>query len=61
MTTTELIEFLKKHQFGGATGRPRTVYICVGEEIYDMVIEDYSTGDGLFTELYITLAERKEE
>lgn len=58
MTTTELIEFLQKHQYGGATGRPREVYICVGDEIYDTEIADYSTGDGLVTELYITLAER---
>ena len=61
MTTTELIEFLQKHQYGGATGRPREVYICVGDEIYETEIEDYSTGDGLVTELYITLPERRTE
>ena len=61
MTTTEMIAFLTKHQYGGATGRPREVYICIGDEIYDADIEDYSTGDGLLTELYIQLAERKEE
>ena len=57
MKTTELIEFLQKHQYGGATGRPREVYICVDDEIYETEIKNYSTGDGLVTELYITLAE----
>ena len=61
MTTTELIAFLKKHEFGGATGRPRDVYICVDGEIYDFDIKDFSTGDGLITELYIDIDEVKEE
>lgn len=60
MKTTELIEFLQKHQYGGATGRPREVYICVDDEIYETEIKDYSTGDGLLTELFITLAERED-
>ena len=61
MTTTELIDFLKRHQYGGATGRAREVYICIGDEVHGTDIADYSTGDGLLTELFITLAERKEE
>lgn len=60
MTTTELIKFLQKHEFGGATGRPREVYICVDGEIYNFDIKDFSTGDGLVTELYITISEIEE-
>jgi len=57
MTTTELIRLLKEHEFGGATGRARTVYISIGEEDapHEMDIIDISTGDGLFTELFLTL------
>ena len=61
MNTTELIAFLEQHQYGGATRKPRNVYICVDDKIYDFIIEDYSTGDGAVTELFIQLAERKEE
>lgn len=61
MTTTELITLLKKLEFGGATGRPREVYIEIGDKIYDTQIEDISTGDGLFTELYLTLKNTKEK
>ena len=57
MTTTEMIELLRKYEFGGATGRPRTVYICVSDTIYDTDIESISTGDGLFTELYLHFRE----
>lgn len=60
MTTTELIKFLQKHEFGGATGKPREVYICVDGEIYNFDIKDFSTGDGLVTELYITISEIEE-
>lgn len=61
MTTTELIAFLKKYEFGGATGRPREVRICADGKIYDSDIKNFSTGDGLLTELYIVLGEVKEE
>ena len=61
MTTTELIAFLKKYEFGGATGRPREVYICADGKIYDTEIKSFTTGDGLITELYIDLGEVEEE
>ncbi len=60
MTTTELIAFLKKYEFGGATGRPREVYICADGKIYNSDIKDFSTGDGLITELFIDLTEVNE-
>lgn len=57
MTTTELIAFLKKYEYGGATGRPREVYIDIDgdDKIYHTDIVEISTGDGLLTELFITL------
>ena len=57
MTTTELIKLIRKYEFGGATGRPREVKICVGGEIYHTDIESIGTGDGLFTELYLHFRE----
>lgn len=60
MTTTELIAFLKKYEFGGATGRPREVYVCADGKIYDTEINDFSTGDGLLTEMYISLTNPRE-
>lgn len=61
MTTTELIAFLKKYEFGGATGRPREVRICADGKIYDSDIKNFSTGDGLITELYIDIGEVEDE
>ena len=69
MTTTELIELLKKHEQGGATGRPREVMFEVGDRIIDTDgIEVTGSGDGLISELYLSLPsaqpkieERKEE
>lgn len=55
MTTTELIKLLKKYEHGGATGRPREVMLCIGNEVYDTNITDISTGDGLFTELFLEI------
>ena len=55
MTTTELINFLKKYEFGGATGKPREVYICVDGNIHRFEIESFDTGDGLVTEIFINL------
>ncbi len=55
MTTTELIDLLKKYEHGGASGRPREVMICVGDEIYDSNITGISTGDGLFAELFLEI------
>lgn len=53
MTTTELIAILQKYEYGGATSRAREVMFCIGERIYHIDIKDISTGDGLFTELFI--------
>lgn len=61
MTTTELIKFLQKYEFGGATGKPREVHICADGKIYDFDIKNFSTGDGLITELYIDLGECEKE
>ena len=55
MTTTELIKLLKDNEFGGATGRPREVYICIGDNIFETNIEGVDTGDGLFTELFLNI------
>lgn len=56
MTTTELIELLKKYERGGATGRPREVMFEVDDRIIDTVgIEVIGSGDGLISELYLSL------
>lgn len=56
MTTTELIELLKKHERGGATGRPREVMFEVDERIIGTDgIEVTGSGDGLISELYLSL------
>ena len=56
MTTTELIELLKKHERGGATGRPREVMFEVDDRIIDTDgIEVTGSGDGLISELYLSL------
>ncbi|MBQ3326209.1 MAG: hypothetical protein IJG86_00300 [Clostridia bacterium] len=56
MTTTELIELLKKYERGGATGRPREVMFEVGNRIINTDgIEVTGFGDGLLSELYISL------
>ena len=56
MTTTELIELLKKHERGGATGRPREVMFEVGDRIIDTDgVEVTGSGDGLISELYLSL------
>ena len=57
MTTTEMIELLKKNEFGGASGKSREVYIEIGEHIYDTKIKAVNSGDGLFAELFIVLDE----
>lgn len=56
MTTTELIELLKKYERGGATGRPREVMFEVGNRIIDTDgIGVTGSGDGLSSELYLSL------
>ena len=56
MTTTELIELLKKNERGGATGRPREVMFEVDDRIIDTDgIEVTGSGDGLISELYLSL------
>ena len=56
MTTTELIELLKRHERGGATGRPREVKFEVDDRIIGTDgIDVTGTGDGLISELYLSL------
>ena len=56
MTTTELIELLKKYERGGATGRPREVMFEVDDRIINTDgIEVIGSGDGLISELYLSL------
>lgn len=56
MTTTELIELLKKYERGGATGRPREVMFEVDDRIIDTDgIDVIGSVDGLITELYLSL------
>lgn len=58
MTTTQLIALLKKYEFGGATGRPREIYLDVPGYGFlsdiDFIVS--ATGDGLTTELYLEVA-----
>ena len=62
MTTTELIELLKKHERGGATGRPREVMFEVDGRIIDTDgIEVTGSGDGLISELYLSLPSAQPE
>ena len=62
MTTTELIELLKKYERGGATGRPREVMFEVDDRIIDTDgIEVIGSGDGLITELYLSLPSAQPE
>lgn len=57
MTTTELIELLRKHEKGGATGRSRTVDFHINGIglLAEPNIEVSSTGDGLFTDITLEL------
>lgn len=62
MTTTELIKLLKKYEFGGATGRPREVMFQIGDEIVETGnIEVVGAGDGLVTELFLSLPSAQSE
>lgn len=56
MTTTDLIELLKKNEFGGATGRPREISFKYKNQFLacpEVVVN--STGDGLITEITLEL------
>lgn len=58
MTTTELIKLLKKYEHGGAIGRPREVMFEISDKIICTDgIEVIGTGDGLLTELFLSLPE----
>lgn len=55
MTTTELIELLKEHEHGGATGKSREVLFEVCDKIiHTNDIEVVGTGDGLSAELFLS-------
>ena len=56
MKTTQLIDLLKKYECGAVTGRPREVYFEVGDEIIKTDgIEVIGSGDGLVTDLFLSL------
>ena len=60
MTTTELIELLKKYEKGGVTKRPRELkfHITMGKEklfIPSSDIRFISCGDGLVTDLTLEI------
>lgn len=56
MKTTQLIDLLKKYERGAVTGRPREVYFEVGDEIIKTDgIEVTGSGDGLVTDLFLSL------
>ena len=57
MTTTEMIELLKSNEFGGASGKPREVYIEIGKRVYETRIKEINGGDGLFAELFLVFDE----
>ena len=50
MTATKLMEILKEHEFGGATGKPRKVSVSFNDvyEIIEPDVEVTETGDGFF-------------
>lgn len=56
MTVTDLIKFLQKYEFGGATGRPREVTFSVnGRFIGEPDVYVNSTDDGLYTGICIAI------
>lgn len=55
-TTSDLINFLKKVEFGGATGRPRIVSFQInGEFMPEPRISIASSGDGLISEICLNI------
>lgn len=64
MTTTELIELLKKYEKGGVTGRPRDIKINLNDGKYNLYLEEpdisiAGVGDGICTDLLIQLTLKK--
>lgn len=58
MTTSDWIALLKKYEFGGATGRPREVRFDInGYTIHTDNVKVVCTGDGLVTDIDISLGE----
>ena len=49
MTTTELIELLKKYEVGGITKRPREISITINDKLFmgNPTISVNGTGDGI--------------
>jgi hypothetical protein len=54
MTTSQMIEFLRTYEFGGATGRPRDITFLIHGKPYDLIALNH-TGDGLITDIGIRL------
>ncbi len=55
-TTTDLIKFLKEHEFGGATGRPRELNFWIEDrhgESRKITLDtsNFGYGDGLVTDI----------
>lgn len=50
---------MKRHEFGGATGRPREVSLCIDNEVIaePSIIVD-STGDGMFSEICLRVVRK---
>ena len=60
MTTTELIELLKKYEKGGVRGRPRDIKINLNDGLHNLYLGEVDinvtgVGDGICTDLLIQL------
>lgn len=59
MTTTELIDFLRKYERGGATGKSREIDLCIrlkGKKPIYITRPQFKfggSGDGLITDIWI--------
>lgn len=45
MTTTELIKLLQRNEFGGKSGKPREISLCINDNFY--IPDSEFTLDGL--------------
>lgn len=64
MTTTELIELLKKFEKGGVTGRPREIKINLNDGLHNLYLGETDisitgVGDGICTDLLIQITLKK--
>lgn len=66
MTTTDLIKILKNVEFGGITGKSRSINIIIESENNKLFLSDpkisiVGTGDGLITELLLKIEYKGED